>query len=62
MVDKRLCRSGLGPARVGWGVEPQLNYRLNDRHRLVAELRLNEFEQRGSLESTSAGFGVEATF
>ena len=43
-------------------VESQLNYRLNDRYQLVAELRLNEFEQRGSLESTSGAFGVEGTF
>ena len=43
-------------------VEPQLNYRLNDRYRLGAELLLNEFEQLGSLESTSAASGVEATF
>ena len=46
----------------GWVVGPQLNYRLSDRYRLAAQLCLNEFEQRGSLESTGAAFRVEATF
>lgn len=45
----------------GWVAEPQLNYKLNDRYRLVSEFRVNEFE-RGVLRSTGVAIGMEVIF
>ncbi|MFT5208173.1 MAG: hypothetical protein ACI9CF_001942 [Candidatus Omnitrophota bacterium] len=50
-------------SRNQWVVEPQINFKLNDRFTLVAEYRFNGFERDNSLlEGSGWAFGTEMKF